>query len=37
MLQPIPLEDFVALAVALDLPTRRLQSKVTKFLDDQVR
>ena len=36
MLQPIPLEDFVALAVTLDFPIRGLQSKVTKFLDDQV-
>jgi len=32
---PIPLDDFVALAVILDFPTRGLQSKVTKFLDDQ--
>ncbi|KAF9653385.1 hypothetical protein BDM02DRAFT_3182909 [Thelephora ganbajun] len=32
---PIPLEIFLALAVTLDLPTRGLQSKVTKFLDEQ--
>lgn len=36
-LQPIPLDDFVALAVALEFPTRGLRSKITKFLDDQVR
>ena len=36
MLQPIPLGEFVALAIALDFPLRGLQSKVTKFLDDQV-
>ena len=37
MSQPIPLEDFVALAITLGLPVRGSQSKVTKFLDDQVR
>ena len=36
MSQPIPLQDFLALAVTLDFPIRGLQSKVTKFLDDQV-
>ena len=35
--QPIPLDDFVALAVTLGLPARGSQSKVTKFLDEQVR
>ena len=37
MLQPIPLDKFLALAVTLDFPTHGLQSKVMKFLDDQVR
>ena len=36
-LQPIPLDDFEALAITLGFPTRGLQSKVMKFLDDQVR
>ena len=36
MLQPIPLEDFVALATMLDFPIRGLQLKVIKFSDDQV-
>ena len=35
--QPIPLQDFVALATTVDLPIRGLQSRITKFLDDQVR
>ena len=35
--QPIPLHDFVALATTVDLPIRGLQSRITKFLDDQVR
>jgi hypothetical protein len=36
-LQPIPLDDFEALAITLGFPTRGLQSKVMKFLDDQAR
>ena len=37
MLQPIPLEEFVALATTINLPIRGLQSRITKLLDDQVR
>jgi hypothetical protein len=37
MSQPVPLDDFVALAIMLDFQTRGLQSRVTKFLDGQVR
>jgi len=37
VLQPIPLGEFVAFATTLNFPLRGLQSKVIKFLDDQVR
>ncbi|KAF9782923.1 hypothetical protein BJ322DRAFT_1158464 [Thelephora terrestris] len=32
---PIPLEEFVALAIMLDFPTRGLQTRVMRFLDEQ--